>query len=204
MNLFSVGIKVFAVFLLIFANFIFVHSQDDSIYRIKAGTKIRLRMDSEINSKAASASDTFTATSVNPVSVRGSIMLPTGTVFEGRVVKVSTASNGGQNGEMELEFVTMRLERGQERQIDGVLVNSLKAGSARTFNTISIVGGTVIGAVFGSLSKADSGLLIGAAAGAGVGTGVALLRKGKNVRIKSGEEFEIELMKDVILPVQDY
>ena len=204
MNLFSVGTKVFAVFLLIFANFIFVYSQDDSIYRIKAGTKIRLRMDSEINSKVASTGDTFTATSVNPVSVRGSVMLTTGTVFEGRVVKVSTASNAGQNGEMELAFVTMRLDRGQERQIDGVLVNGLKAGSARTFNTISILGGTVIGAVFGTLSKANSGPLIGAATGAGAGTGIALLRKGKNVRIKSGEEFEIELKKDVILPVLDY
>ena len=204
MNLFSVGTKVFAVLLLIFANFIFVPSQDDSIYRIKAGTKILLRMDSEINSKVASTGDTFTATSVNPVSVRGSVTLTTGTVFEGRVVKVCTSSSGGQNGELQLAFVTMRLDRGQERQIDGVLVNNLKAGSARTFSAISILGGTIVGAVFGSLLKADSGLLVGAATGAGVGTTIALLRKGKNVRIKSGEEFEIELKKDVILPVLDY
>lgn len=204
MNLFYVSTKVFAVFLLIFACFSFAVSQDDSIYRIKAGTKFRLRMDSEISSKVASTGDTFTATSVNPVSVRGSIMLPAGTVFEARVDKVSTASSAGQNGEMELAFVTIRLDRGQERQIDGVLVNGLKAGSARTFNTISILGGTVIGAVFGTLSKSGSGPVIGAAAGAGAGTGIALLRKGKNVRIKTGEEFEIELKKDVILPVMDY
>ncbi len=204
MNLFSVGTKVFAVLLLIFANLIFVHSQDDSIYRIKAGTKIRLRMDSEINSKVASVDDTFTATTVEPVSVRGSIMLQVGTVFEGRVVEVATASSGGENGQLELAFTMLRLDRGQERQIDGVLVNSLKTGSARTFSTISILGGTIIGTVFGTLSKADNGPLIGAAAGAGAGTGIALLRKGKNVRIKSGEEFEIELKKDVILPVLDY
>lgn len=204
MNLFSVGTKVFAVFLLIFASFSVAASQDDSIYRIKAGTKIRLRMDSEISSKVASAGDTFTATAANPVSVRGSIMLPAGTVFEGRVMRASKASSGGKNGDFDLAFVTIRLDRGQERQIDAVLVNDLKAGSGRTFNAIAILGGTVIGAVFGTLSKAESGPLIGAAAGGGAGTGIALLRKGRNVRIATGEEFEIELKKDVTLPVIDY
>lgn len=202
MNLFSVGTKVFAV--LIFANFIFVHSQDDSIYRIKAGTKIRLRMDSEISSKIAAVDDTFTATTVEGVSVRGSVMLPKGTVFEGRVMKVSSAGIGGDNGAMELSFRTIRLDKGREREIDGVLVNTLRAESPKVFNTIAILGGTAIGAVFGTFSKANSGPLIGAAVGAGAGTGVAFLRKGKDVRIKAGEEFEIELKKDVVLPVTDY
>jgi len=46
--------------------------------------------------------------------------------------------------------------------------------------------------------------LIGAGIGGGVGTAVALLRKGKDVRIRKGEEFEIELRKEVMLPVLDY
>lgn len=204
MNLFSVGTRVFAVFLLIFANFSDAASQDYSIYRLKAGTKIRLRMDSEISSRVAAAGDTFTATLVNPILVRGSNMLPAGTVVEGQVLKSSTSSIGGQNGVLELAFVTLRLDQNAERKIDAVLVGELKAGPGRTFNAISVIGGTVIGAVFGTLSKASSGTLIGAAGGAGAGTGIALLRKGKNVRIATGEEFEIELRKDVTLPVKDY
>ena len=45
---------------------------------------------------------------------------------------------------------------------------------------------------------------LAAGIGAGAGTGAALLRKGKNVRIKSDEEFEIRLEKEVVLPVLDY
>ncbi|MBK8150869.1 MAG: hypothetical protein IPK58_22365 [Acidobacteria bacterium] len=43
------------------------------------------------------------------------------------------------------------------------------------------------------MTKSGSGALIGAGVGAGVGTGVALGRKGKNVRIRTGEIFEIVL-----------
>ncbi|MBC7900638.1 MAG: hypothetical protein H7070_11375 [Saprospiraceae bacterium] len=204
MNLFSVGTKVFAVLLLFFANFSLTSGQDDSIYLIKSGTRIHLRMDSEISSKVASAGDTFTATAVDPLLVRNSIMLPSGTVFEGRVISVSGASTGGKGGQIELLFETIRLDNGQERKIDGVLVNDLKAESSKTVNMVSILGGTAIGLVFGTITGGDNGSLIGAAVGAGAGTGVALLRKGKNVRIKTGEEFDIELRKDVVLPVRDY
>jgi hypothetical protein len=68
----------------------------------------------------------------------------------------------------------------------------------------SIIGGTVIGAVFGAVTKSTNGALIGAGVGAGAGTAVAMLRKGKDVRIRKGEEFEIVLNKEVVLPVLDY
>ena len=58
--------------------------------------------------------------------------------------------------------------------------------------------------VFGAVSKANNGALIGAGVGAGAGTAVALLRKGKDVRIRDGEEFEIVLKKEIVLPVLDY
>ncbi len=204
MNLFAVGTKVFAVFLLIFVISSITVAQDDSIYRIKAGTKVRLKMDSGISSDVASVDDTFTATVSEPVSVRGSIVLPTGIVFEGRVLEVSDASNGGHNGVLKLLFEKIRLDNGQDRQIDAALVTELKSDSSKAVSFISILGGAALGAVIGSASKVDKGTLIGSAVGAGAGTGFALLRKGKDVRIKTGEEFDIELRKDVVLPVRDF
>ena len=204
MNLFLAGAKVFAVLILFFANFLLVNAQNDSIYRIPAGTRIRLKMDTEIGSKVSSVNDTFTATISEPLSIRELVVLPAGTVIEGRVVKVTSASIGGKDGYMEVRFETIRLEKNQKREIDGFLVKKLVAGSSRTVNFLSVLGGTAIGTIFGAVSKVDNGALIGAGIGAGAGTGVALLRKGRNVRIKTDEAFEIELKKDVTLPVRDY
>lgn len=202
MNFWQTKTKVFALIILIFAGFSSNHAQN-SIYQLQPGTKIALRMDNEINSKVSSVNDTFTATIVKPVLAREAAVLLPGTVIEGRITKIERAA-AGQSGRMELKFESLRFADGNKREIDGVLVNELKTGSNAKSNAITIIGTTALGAVFGAFSKTGSGAAIGAGIGAGAGTGIALLRKGKEARIKSDEEFEIELKKEVILPVRDY
>ncbi len=204
MNFWRMATKIFAFFSLIFLSFISVNAQTDSIYQLQAGTKIRVRMDNEINSKASSVNDTFTATLTEPVKMREAVVLPIGTVVEGRILKVKRAAAGGQNGDLSVSFETMRFANGGKREIEGVLVNDLKTESSQTTNLLTIIGGTALGGIFGAVSKADNGALIGAGIGAGAGTGIAFLRKGQEVRIKADEKFEIELKKDVTLPILDY
>jgi len=194
--------KIFAFLFLFFASYLAVESQD-SIYQLEAGTKIRLSMDNEINSEVAGVNDTFTTRVTEPVKVRETIVLPVGIVIEGRVTKVERAASGGKGGSLSVRFETIRFENGEKREIEGVLVNELKAASTQKTSILAVIGGTAIGALLGAVSKADNGALIGAGIGAGAGTGVALVRKGKNVRIKTNEKFEIELKKQVTLPVQD-
>jgi hypothetical protein len=130
--------------------------------------------------------------------------LPVGTVIEGRVAGVTHAATGGKTGILSLVFETLILSKDQRRSIDGVLVDKLKADSARLVNVFTILGGTAIGAIFGAVSKSGRGAALGAGIGTGVGTGIVLLRKGKEVRISKNVEFEIELRKEVVLPVLDY
>jgi len=206
MNFWLEKTKIFAlIFLsfLFFASFSLIKSQD-SIYQLQSGTKIRLRMETEINSKVSSAGDTFITKIAKPVVVRETIVLPVGTVIEGRVTKVEPAAIGGQSGKMEVVFESLRFADGVKRSIEGELINELKAESIQKSNILTIIGGAAFGAIFGAVSKTENGALIGAGIGVGAGTSVAVLRKGKNVRIKSDEEFEIELKKAVSLPVQDY
>lgn len=204
MNFFARVAKVFAVSFLFFVNFLGVHAQSDSIYRLPAGTKITLSMDSEISSKVSSVNDTFTATVSKPLSVRNLVVLPAGTVIEGRVILVSSAGVGGRNGRMQLRFETIRFANNQKRSIDALLVNELKAASTRITDLFTVFGGTALGAIFGAVSKVENGALIGAGIGAGAGTGVAVLRKGKEVYIRTKEEFEIALKSEVTLPASDY
>jgi hypothetical protein len=194
--------KVFALFFLFFVNSIFLKAQ--SIYELPSGTKIRVSMDNEINSKVSSVNDTFTTTISVPVKVRETVVLPIGTIIEGRVTKARRASIGRKNGSLIVTFETLRFATGEKRDIKGVMVNPLAAESSQTESVLTIAGGTALGAIFGGVSKSANGALIGAAIGTGAGAGLAFLRKGKDVRIKSDEEFEIELTKSVILPVRDY
>ena len=200
----TASVKLAAVSLLIFANSILVAAQPDSIYKIPAGTQMSLKMDVELSSKVAGVNDTFTAAVAKPVMIRDTVVLPVGTVIEGRVTSVARAGSGGKNGNLEVVFESLRIVNTQRRTIEGELVNKIEAKPSSVTNALTIVGGTVIGAVFGLVSRSDKGVLIGAGAGAGVGGAIALLRKGRDVRIRDGEEFEIVLKKEVVLPVLDY
>lgn len=202
MNLSHTATKIFALSFLLFS--FLVSTKAQSIYELEAGTKIRVQMDNEINSDVSSENDTFTTVVSEPVVVRDVIVLPAGTIIEGRVTKVSRAEAGGKKGEMEVRFETIRFAGGEKRDIEGVLVSGLKAESSSKTGILSVIGGTALGAIIGAVSKADNGALIGAGIGAGVGTGAALLQKGKDVRIKADEKFEIKLTKNVTLPVKDF
>lgn len=207
MKVWRMPTKIFAFFYLLFVSLIFTQAQtadDSSVYDLQTGTKIRVSMDNEINSKVSNVDDTFTTTISEPVSVRGTVVIPIGTIVEGRVIKVDPASVGGQNGNLEIKFETLKFATGEKRDIEAVLVKELKAKSSNTTKVLTIIGGTALGGILGSVSKSDSGALIGAGIGAGAGTGVAYLIKGKNVRIKTDEKFDIELTREVTLPVQDY
>ena len=205
MNFWRLATKVFAFIFLLFVSFTRLNAQtDSSIYQLQAGTIMRLQMDNEINSKVASVNDTFTTTLTMPVKVQETVVLPVGTVIEGRVTKVKRASYGGKGGSLEVSFQTLRLLNGGKREIEGVLVTELKAESSQPANVLTILGGTALGGIVGAVSRSQNGALIGAGVGAGAGTSVAFLRKGNDVKIKAAEEFEIKLMKNVNLPVQDY
>ncbi len=190
--------KVFALLFLFFA---FANAQD-SIYRLAAGTRIQVRMDVEVNSGAASKNDTFTVKTERPIKNGDTILIPSGTVIEGRVTEAAAAGAGGKGGRLSVRFEKLFLEGGESRVIEAS--TELKADSSPTGSILSVIGGTAIGALIGAVTKSGNGALIGAGIGAGAGTAVAVARKGKNVRIKSGEVFEIVLSQEVVLPVKDY
>jgi len=190
---------------LFFVNPVLITAQKPSgISELKSGTKIRVQMDNEINSKVSSFDDTFTVTVTEPVSVQNVVFLPIGAVIEGRIIKAKRASTGGKDGKLEVVFETLKLVNGSKREIEAVLVKKLKAKSSNTGKLLSILGGTALGVIIGAVSNVENGALIGAGIGAGAGTGTALLQKGKDVRIKAEEKFEIKLTKSVTLPAEGF
>ena len=187
---------------LIFASCFSTLAQPDSIYRLTAGTRLRLVLDTELSSAVATRDDTFLATVVRPLSVNETIVVPAGSIVEGRVITASPSGSAGRSGRLEVVFETLRIGRAT-RGIDASLVKSLDRRSSSLFKLLSIAGGTAAGALLGG-TRDGRGALIGAGIGGGIGTGIALAKKGRNVRIKKGDEFEIVLNREVTLPVLAY
>lgn len=189
--------------LLIFANFGSVRSQPESIFRLPAGTRIVLKMDAEINSRSSSVNDTFIAYAAKPVSVRDAAVLPEGAIFEGRIVTVERAKRGSQAGSITIAIDSIKLGKGS-MPVSAAVITQFKPHGSHALRFLSILGGVAAGAIIGGASNSTTGALIGAGIGAGAGTGAAMLKKGQEMRIKRGEEFEIELKRDLLLPVLDY
>ncbi|HXG84156.1 MAG TPA: hypothetical protein VNI84_09025 [Pyrinomonadaceae bacterium] len=166
--------------------------------------KFAFRWITKSTPKFPASTTPFTATLTEPLIVRDVLVLPAGTVIEGRVLKVQTASVGGKHGRLIVSFETMRLANGVRRQIEGVPVKDLEADSSPKVKAITIAGAAALGGIIGAVSKTQNGALIGAGIGAGAGASFALLRKGENVGIKADEKFEIKLVKNVILPPPDF
>lgn len=192
--------KVFATISLLFASTV----AQDSIYRLEAGTRISVRMDVEINSAVSSLNDTFTVKTENDLKKDGSVLVPAGTVIEGRVVETSSAGAAGKGGRIVVRFEKLLLQDGVSRSIDASTVRQIRGESTQKASWLAVIAGTATGALIGALTRSGSGAAIGAGIGAGAGTGIALARKGKEARIRSGERFEIVLNRDVVLPVRDF
>jgi len=161
-------------------------------------------MDTEVNSKVNHANDTFIVRIVEPVKNQGVTVVPMGAIIDGRVARASSAGYGGEDGNLDLEFVRLRLNRSDAIEFDAVMVEPVRAPSRNLFRIATIGGMTAMGVLFGAAANAKNGAAIGAAIGGGSGSVIAFGRKGSNVRVKTNEEFEIELTKEVVLPAKEF
>lgn len=200
--------KVFAVLILVFVSFssasvLFGKSNDDPYYLLRAGKRMKLKLDAPINSRFSSKDDTFIAVIAEPVRNGGRIVLNEGVRIEGRVVAASPNGAFGKAGELEVEFFRIIFEGGDSRRISGKLAKPLKAKSKQGWQIASFIGGTLGGVLIGALAGGGKKAAIGGGIGAAAGGGTAAAINGDDVGINAGDQFEIVLQQDVTLPFDE-
>lgn len=183
------------------------------VYTVETGTVIRVRMNNTISSKTTTAGSTFSTTVTEPVySSTGVVVIPTGSTVIGRVDSVKPSKKGGNVGEIDVSFTSVRMPNGRVKAINGSLTE-LDSKSAKSDNegTASgdktsnrkvkfIGGGGVGGAVLGGAIGGGKGALIGGIIG-GVGGLIAETQtKGEEATVKAGTEFSVYLNQKVALP----
>lgn len=182
-------------------------------YRVEGGEKMRVRMEDTISSKTARVGDTFTTKTVEPVySSNGVIVIPEGSVVEGRVTQAQEAKGEGKPGTIDVAFTAIRLPNGRSVTINGALA-SLDEDGTRSDNEGQVSGkktsnrklkfiggGAAGGALIGAIAGGGKGALIGGLVGAGGGFLGDKFTKGKNAEVKEGTEFGVYLNRSISLP----
>ena len=182
-------------------------------YSVDANQVMRVRLDDELNSEKARIGDTFTSTLVDPVySKNGVLIAPQGSTIGGRVINVQRAQKNGKPATLDVQFISLTLPNGRQRAINGSLTDlDSSTGKSDNEGTVTahktshrkakfIGGGAAGGAVIGAIAGGGKGLAIGAGVGALSGAIAGRVKKGHEVKVKSGTEFGVILNRAFSLP----
>jgi hypothetical protein len=182
-------------------------------YTVPADTVIRVRMDTELNSRTARVGDRFSTTVTEPVYGGGGgvDVIPVGSKVWGRVASVKR-SGRRTPGQITVAFNQVELPSGVRHTINGSL-SSLQADDVNSDNesTVSgkgnrkrdavfIGGGAATGAIIGGIAGGGKGAAIGAILGGGLGTGARVYEREQEAEVKSGTTFGVILNRAVSLP----
>jgi hypothetical protein len=182
-----------------------------------AGLVMPVALKTSISTQAASPGDLIEAALTDNVNL-GDSSIPPGTTLVGQVVNAKGGGFLGRAGMLEVKFNRMRTPDGQEVPISAHIVGGIgkytmgsdgdtihgetwknKVGQTALRGAIGAGSGaalgTAIGAIAGRSGRATGrGAWSGTAIGGGLGVADALiLRKGKDVTIRSGTNMQVQL-----------
>jgi hypothetical protein len=134
---------------------------------IPAGTRVTVRLGSQISSGSAHAGDTWRGTLARAVVVNGATVARAGDEVTGKVTSAKSSGRLHAPGQLALRLTSIN---GQPVSSSGYF---RKGKSHTKSNATKIGGGAAAGAVIGALAGGGKGAAIGTLAGGAAGTGVA-------------------------------
>jgi hypothetical protein len=165
---------------------------------IPAGSRVRVRVNGELDTKKNRVGDEFSAVLETPLAVGDSVALPRGTSFQGQVV--SASRSGRLQGRAMLGLALDRFELNGMPYAIHTSFHARVGGGHKKRNWGFIGGGSGLGAALGALAGGGSGALIGAGAGAAAGLGGAALTGQKDVVVPAETILTFVLRDDVAVP----
>jgi hypothetical protein len=139
-----------------------------AVVSLPSGTRLRVRLDSDLSSEASHAGDTFTATVSDDVLANGIVVIPRGARAGGTVADAKALGHfkGGA-------LLSVRLDRVHTRwgsyPVETSSIDRAEKGKGKR-SAGFIGGGAAFGALIGGLAGGGKGVAIGALAGGGAGT----------------------------------
>jgi hypothetical protein len=176
-------------------------ARDDRISRrpiVPDGVQMKIRLNTEINTKTNREGDKFTAVVLDPSDYAEA-------VIEGHIATLNKSGKATGKTELALAFDTIRLRDGRGSRFAGQVEKvyqtetvktvdeegNVETGSRTKDTATRGVAGGALGAIIGGIAGGGKGAAIGAILGAGVGAGSVLVQDGKNLILEPGTEILI-------------
>lgn len=169
--------------------------------RLSAGTTMDIAATDTISSRTAKVGDAFTARVVVDVkNASGQVVIPAGSVVNGKITDVKPAPNPRTPGTLTLSVTSVTV-RGNSYPIDASVdsVETIHKGRGVTTGDAAKVGaGAVAGAVLGRVIGGNKkGTIIGGVVGGIAGAGVASQTKDSDIVLPAGAHIIIKLTKEL-------
>lgn len=169
---------------------------------IPVGTEMKIRLNSEIDTKNSADGDKFTAVILTPSKYADATVT-------GHIAKIDQSGKFKGRTSLVLSFDTVSFSNGTSRTIAAQVVRvygedsakkvdeegNVQSGSKTSTTVKRTGGGAAAGAVIGAIAGGGKGAAIGAAIGAGVGAGSTYIQGSNKVKLEPGTEILIKTTK---------
>jgi hypothetical protein len=154
---------------------------------VPSGTRLIVRMDSDLDSRRHGAGHKFSVTLENNIVVKGKTLSFRDSKLYGRLKKVKISGRLFGTSKLDLELT--------DAMINGVPYPIITSGvhAVGESTTKKTVGTTAAGAGIGAIANGSDGAKTGAA----IGLGLSLLRGGSDIHITTGTILEFKLISDL-------
>lgn len=178
---------------------------------IPAGTRIPIRLENTISTKANREGDPIYARSTFPVVLEEKIIVPAGTYVQGKISAIKAAGRIKGRAEVLIHFTTLIYPTGYTVMLPGAIDNApsvdkakvkdkegtIQADGNKGKTAATIAAPAAEGALTGAVIHGGEGALIGGGIGGAVGTAIAALSHGNEVKMGPGTTLEVVLQRDV-------
>lgn len=163
---------------------------------VPAGTVLTIRTNQVLGSKTSQVGNAFTGTLATPVSLKGKIVIPSGSVVTGSVRDAKKAGRfkGGAALVLGLDSVTVV---GHTYNIETEFFQQASTGKGKRTAGL-VAGGTGLGAAIGGIAGGGKGAAIGAVAGAVAGTAGAATGK-RDIELPAESALSFKLVQPLTL-----
>jgi hypothetical protein len=151
---------------------------------IPAGTRLSLRLESDVSSARSRVEDGVRAVVQRPVVVRGVTVVPAGSVVNGVITDARRSGRVKGRARVAMRFNALRV--GDTRYSIRTASVARQAPATKGEDAQKIGIGAGAGAIVGAISGGKKGAAIGTGVGAAGGTAAVLATRGKEVSIGRG------------------
>jgi hypothetical protein len=167
-----------------------------AVHTVPAGTSIRASLSGELRSDKTEAGAPITLSVVDAVTVDGTVVIPAGATVTGEVVSAKASGKTKGRGDITLAFKSVTDASGKSHPIAAETFYA-QAESGTDADVARIAGGAAAGAIIGGILGGKDDAALGGLIGAAAGTGTVLATAGPQVKLASGQLFEIKLIEPI-------